>query len=280
MSKIIFVKKEMGYTSFDVCNKLKRVFHTKRIGHTGTLDPNATGVLIVMVDESCKILPYIHHVYKTYRASIRLGIKTDTGDIWGNVIEEKEASSYCEKQVEEVLTQFLGHSKQIPPMTSAIKVNGQKLYELQRKGITIEREPRDIEVKSIKLLSINDEIHFEAMVSTGCYIRSLVEDIAEKLGTIGTMSALERTSVDHVGIEDCYSLKEIEEGNYRAFSKEEILKPYYSFVEYEPIADIKNGKRIHIDSKEEIVMITYHNEVIAAYEKEKGNQYRSKRGLW
>lgn len=280
MGQILYIDKKQGYTSFDVCHKLKKKFNTKRIGHTGTLDPNAEGVLIVMVDEACKVLPYIHHVFKTYRATMRLNVQTDTADIWGKVVKETSLPLPSFELVEQTLAMFMGKQMQIPPMTSAIKVNGKKLYELQRQGIEIERQARPIDVKMIKLISYDQEICFEAQVSTGTYIRSLIEDIAAAMGHIACMSSLVRISIDKITLEDCSTIEAVYEDNFRSYSIEEILSQYYTLVEYPKIDDVKNGKRIQLNHTEPIVMITHQGKIIAAYEKENENTYKSKRGLW
>ena len=280
MNNIILVNKEKGYTSFDVCNKLRRVFNTTQIGHTGTLDPNATGLLMVMVGKTCKVLPYIKHFKKTYVATMKLGIKTKTADIWGEVIDTKEYTMPNKEQVIEVLDSFKGNSKQIPPMTSAIKVNGKKLLELQRLNIEYTPEARDIFIYNIELIELNDEIKFIVECSSGTYIRALVEDIATKLNTIGTMTSLVRTKIDDFDISESYTLEQLINNEYKSMTKEQLLTKYYKTYEYDKVDDIKNGKRINIDSNEETIMITHNNIIIASYIKEKDNIYKCKRGLW
>lgn len=280
MDGIIYINKPKGYTSFDVCNKLKRVLNTKKIGHTGTLDPNATGVLVVMVGKAVKCNQFLLNSNKEYVAEIKLGIKTDTADIWGNVLEEKEFIKPNINEVKEVLKSFLGKQEQLPPMTSAIKVNGMKLYEYQRKGIEVEIPKRSIEIFNIELIEYTDSIKFKVMVSKGTYIRSLVEDIAEKLGTIGTMSSLIRTEVNGITTSMCYTLEEIIEGNYVINPIYDVLSKEYIMHETEDIDHIKQGKRLELDYKDDIIMIVNKKEVIAAYERDKNKIFKSKRGLW
>ena len=183
MDGVLIVNKPKGYTSHDVVNVLRKALNTKKIGHTGTLDPNATGVLLILVGAATKISKYLIEHDKTYIATIKLGEKTDTGDSEGNVIEENQDSPvFSREQLEEVLKTFIGKQKQIPPKYSAIKVNGKKAYEYARQGQEIELEPRDIEIYSIKLLKLEGkEITFEVSCSKGTYIRVLCEDIAQKL---------------------------------------------------------------------------------------------------
>jgi tRNA pseudouridine55 synthase len=280
MDGIIYVNKPKGYTSFDVCNKLKRFLGTKKIGHTGTLDPNATGVLVLMIGKAVKCNQFLLNSDKEYVAEIKLGVKTDTADIWGNVLEEKEYTKPDINEIKEVLKSFLGKQEQLPPMTSAIKVNGMKLYEYQRKGIEVEIPKRNIEIYNIELLDYTDTIKFKVMVSKGTYIRSLVEDIAEKLGTIGTMSSLVRTEVNGITTSMCYTLEEIIEGNYVLNPIYDVLKKEYTMHEVDDVDYIKHGKRLELDYKDDIIMIVNNKEVIAAYERDQNKIYRSKRGLW
>ena len=213
MQGILIINKPQGYTSQDVVSKVKKILNVKKAGHTGTLDPMATGVLPVLIGEYTKLSKYLIEHDKTYVAKLKLGLKTDTGDLEGNVIEEKEFDkSILEKSnVENVLKSFLGKQKQIPPMYSAIKINGKKLYEYAREGVEVEVEPRDIELYKLNLLSIeNDEIEFEVSCSKGTYIRVVCEDIAKTLGTIGTMSSLNRTIVDKFNIGQAITFEELE----------------------------------------------------------------------
>ena len=213
MQGILIINKPQGYTSQDVVSKVKKILNVKKAGHTGTLDPMATGVLPVLIGEYTKLSKYLIEHDKTYVAKLKLGLKTDTGDLEGNVIEEKEFDkSILERSnVENVLKSFLGKQKQIPPMYSAIKINGKKLYEYAREGIEVEVEPRDIELYKLNLLSIeNDEIEFEVSCSKGTYIRVVCEDIAKTLGTIGTMSSLNRTIVDKFNISQAITFEELE----------------------------------------------------------------------
>lgn len=183
MDGVLIINKPKGFTSHDVVNVLRKALNTKKIGHTGTLDPNATGVLPILVGTATKISKYLIEHDKTYIATLKLGEKTDTGDIEGDIMQ-KDLNFHnisCE-QVEEVLKTFIGKQKQIPPVYSAIKINGKKAYEYARQGQVVEIEARDIEIYNIKLIKIADkEITFEVSCSKGTYIRTLCEDIASKL---------------------------------------------------------------------------------------------------
>ena len=207
MDGILVVNKPLGKTSFDMVAQTRKEFHTKKVGHIGTLDPMASGVLPILIGSCTKLSDYLMDHDKDYVAIIKLGKSTNTGDQEGEIVEEVEVDESIleETKVEEVLNSFLGESEQIPPMYSAIKINGKKLYELARAGQTVERKPRKIYISNIKLLNIGKEekeIKFEVTCSKGTYIRTLCEDIAKKLGTIGYMSELTRTRVGEFKIED------------------------------------------------------------------------------
>ncbi len=212
MNGLIIINKPKGYTSHDVVNKIRKILNIKQIGHTGTLDPNATGVLPILIGNATKISKYLIEHKKQYLATIKLGEKTDTGDEEGQVIEKRTTIEVITKsKIEEVLNSFIGTKTQIPPMYSAIKVKGKKLYEYARQGKIVEVKPREIEIYKIKLLSSNkiDEITFEVECSKGTYIRTLCEDIAKKLGTIGYMKELKRTKVNEFKLEKSINLEDL-----------------------------------------------------------------------
>ena len=211
MDGVIIINKPKQYTSHDIVNIVRKQLNTKKIGHTGTLDPNATGVLPILIGKATKISKYLVEHKKAYIATIKLGEKRDTGDSEGNIIEKDlEFKNIDKDRLEEVLESFLGKQKQIPPMYSAIKVDGKKLYEYARQGQTVEIKPRDIEIYSINLKSYKeDEIVFETECSKGTYIRVLCEDIAKELGTVGYMKELQRTAVNKFKIEQSIDLENI-----------------------------------------------------------------------
>ncbi len=221
MNGLIIINKPKGYTSHDVVNVLRKKLNTKKVGHTGTLDPNATGVLPILVGTATKISKYLVEHEKTYIATIKLGKKTDTGDAEGEIIEEDSNLRDIDKnEVEEAIKSFLGKQSQIPPMYSAIKVDGKKLYEYAREGEEINIPTRKIFIKSIKLLNVNKEnnsFEYEVEVSKGTYIRTLSEDIAKKLGTIGYMSSLRRTRVDKFDLKKAVTLESLEENKGKEF---------------------------------------------------------------
>ena len=217
MNGIILINKEKGCTSHDVVYKVKKLTNSK-VGHTGTLDPNATGVLPLLIGEATKISKYLINHDKEYEVVLELGKKTSTADVEGEVIEEKEvpAKSLGEQYVKEIFKTFIGKQEQTPPIYSAIKINGKKLYEYARKGQEVKLEPRQIEIYDIELLNINKtekQISFRVQCSKGTYIRSLCEDIAEKLGTVGLMKELKRTVVGDFKIENAITVEELKEKN-------------------------------------------------------------------
>jgi len=212
MDGIIVINKPKNCTSHDVVRKAKKILNEK-VGHTGTLDPNATGVLPILVGKGTQISKYLINHDKIYEAVLKLGEKTDTADIEGKIIGTKEVQpSNLEKEnVEKVLKSLIGKQEQIPPIYSAIKVNGKKLYEYARKGQDIKIEPRIIELYNLELIHIeNQEITYKVHCSKGTYIRTLCEQIAEKLGTVGYMKELKRIQVGEFNIKDATTLEELE----------------------------------------------------------------------
>ena len=210
MDGIIIINKPSGCTSHDIVSKIRKKLNIKKVGHTGTLDPLATGVLPILLGNATKLSKYLINHDKEYIATIKLGVKTDTADIEGIVLEKQEVPQISEKQIIEILDSCIGKQKQIPPMYSAIKVKGKKLYEYARNGENIEVEPRDIEIYNIELIQYKDNnIKFKVACSKGTYIRSLCENIAQKLNTVGTMLELKRTQVGIFKIEEAAELEEL-----------------------------------------------------------------------
>ena len=222
---ILIVNKPKDYTSRDVVNKLSKILGIKKIGHTGTLDPMATGVLVCLTGKYTKLVDMITSLEKEYIATIKLGFKTDTLDITGNVIEENSNYNITKEKIIEVLNSFKGKSTQTVPLYSAVHIDGKRLYEYARNGIEVELPKRDITINDIELLDFNDDlIKFRVVVSKGTYIRSLIEDICVKLNVLGTMSELIRSKQGVFSIEDSYNLEDIENNSYKSISLEEVLK--------------------------------------------------------
>lgn len=209
---VLNINKPIGWTSFDVVKKIRFITKEKKVGHGGTLDPFANGVLIVATGRDTKQLTEITGTDKSYIATIRLGEITNTLDTEGFVTEKKNIPSFNDDKILKVLNTFLGETKQIPPMFSAKKIKGKKLYELARKNIEVERMPVLINIKKISLLSFEaKKITFSVTSSKGTYIRVLGKDIAEKLGTLGYLTSLKRTKVGSFSVADSTSIEEFEE---------------------------------------------------------------------
>lgn len=251
MNGVIVVDKEKGKTSFDEIRKIRKEFNIKKVGHIGTLDPMATGVLPILVGEATKLSDYLMEHDKEYVATLTLGEKRDTGDSEGRVVETKEIPNVNEIELKNVLKSFKGEISQIPPIYSAIKVNGKKLYEYAREGKQVEIKPRIVTIYDIKLIEIKENnITFKVHCSKGTYIRTLCEDIAKKLGTVGYMSSLRRTRVGNFTLEDVG----------RIISIEEVLKDNQEYkLNDNELNKLLNGVKIITDLKDGLVRI-YNNE--------------------
>ncbi len=263
MDGVIIINKQKGFTSHDVVNVIRKKLNIKKVGHTGTLDPNATGVLPILVGKATKISKYLIEHNKTYIATIKLGEKTDTGDSEGQVIETKKVPKKLEKEeIEQVLTDFLGKQKQLPPIYSAIKVKGKKLYEYAREGQEVKIEPRDIEIYKIKLLEYKyNKIKIEVECSKGTYIRTLCEDISKKLETVGYMEELQRTKINEFKIENSLLLDDINIQNVeqKLIKIEEIFKEKNSIeLNDKKLELFLNGVKLTYDLPNDIYKI-YNN---------------------
>ena len=230
---IILLNKVKGISSFKAINQIKWNLGATKIGHAGTLDPMAQGLMIVMVNSATKFSDSLMKKNKEYYVEMELGYETDTYDTEGKKTKIYDGvTEYNQKEIKEVIYSFVGLQKQIPPMYSALKVNGRKMYEIAREGIVIERKPREIEIYSIREITIKDKmISFYVEVSSGTYIRSLVRDIGEKLSFFATMTKLIRTKIDKFSLKDAYLFEEIEKKE----TKEELLMDIQNIFDYERI---------------------------------------------
>jgi len=249
---IIVVNKPKGITSFDVIRKLKKILKTKKIGHTGTLDPLATGVMLMCVGKATKLASDLEAKDKVYIADFDIGYATDTYDIEGKKIAEN-IIEVSKENLEQSIKKFIGNIKQVPPMYSAIKIDGNKLYHLARKGIEVERPERDVTIEYINLLDFKDsKAKIETKVSKGCYIRSLIFDIGQDLGTYATMIALQRKQVGDYSLENSYSLEQIEEmvlnNDFKFLKTVEEIFSYdkYSLQTEKELTLYKNGNTVKI----------------------------------
>lgn len=286
MNGVLLIHKEEGMSSFAVLHQLKKILSISKIGHAGTLDPLATGVLVVLLGEATKLSYYLLEKEKEYIAEVLLGISTTTQDILGEVVEEKEVNDSIKPL--EVLSTFLGEQKQLPPMYSAIKIQGQKLYDLARKGKTIHREERNINVYQ---LSLEEEVTYNnrqakfkirTLVSKGTYIRTLCEDIGKVLGYPACMASLVRTKSGIFSLENAYTLEQVRNGNYQVLDMNECLVdiPEQKMTE-ELYNKVKYGQKLSFDAIEDqidLVKLTYQGKLVAIYKKQE-QEYKVER-VW
>ena len=275
MNGVLAIYKEKGYTSRDVVNILSKELGTNKIGHTGTLDPMATGVLVVCVGQALKLVELLTDHDKEYIAKIRLGVETDTLDITGVVLKEDNVRQIPKEEIAEVLKKFVGKIKQEVPKYSAIKVNGKKLYEYARNGIEVELPVREVEIYDLKLISDvkNNEFYIKCHVSKGTYIRSLVRDIGYALGTCATMVELERVKLGNFELENTYTLEDIQSGMYQMTMIDDVLEIPKVTVDKELEKKIKNGQVLKKFFDSEMAMImNQDNQLIAIYQ-EKDKDY-------
>lgn len=238
---ILNILKPIGMTSHDVVSFVRRTLHTKKVGHAGTLDPDAAGVLPVFVGSATRLLEYAVEGRKCYRAELTFGIKTDSGDDSGNIIARSSVRKLEQKELEDVLKKFTGELLQVPPMYSALKHEGKKLYQLAREGIVVEREPRAIVIYKLGLVDFaENSIILDVECSKGTYIRTLVEDIAEALGMCGTMSFLLRKSVAEFTLDNAVTLEEL------VLTPESYLAPVEDAVNHIPELLLTDNQALRI----------------------------------
>jgi tRNA pseudouridine55 synthase len=281
-SGIILLDKDAGMTSRDADNEVGRILGVKKIGHLGTLDPFATGLLIIGVDKGTKYLPYIDDSKKTYIASLKLGQSTSTGDLTGEPKETAEVPNLSKADIAAALRSFLGEGEQIPPMTSAIKVNGEELYKKAHRGEEVERKPRRILVHSINLISyIGQVIVFTCTVSQGTYIRVLGEDIAKKLGTVGHLTTLRRLAIGDILVEKSYKISSL------SFASVTEPSQYIPFKRHQVSGEEKrrvmNGAPLETgEDFGERILVVSGEEPLAVYKRlgASGGHYVSERGLF
>lgn len=274
MNGLLLINKDKNMTSRDVINKLNHIFSMKKIGHTGTLDPLATGVMVCLFGKYTKLVDLITSYDKEYIAEIKLGVKTDTLDITGNVIERQNVK-VTNEDILKVFSNFPKEYMQEVPIYSAVKINGKKLYEYARNNQLIELPKRKVNIYNLEIISFNkDIITFKVKVSKGTYIRSLINDLCEKLNTIGTMNNLIRTKQGNFDIKDSYKLEEIAKGNYQFQNIKEFLDYPVIEIPNELIKKVENGNKVenvfNIDDK---VIFTKNNKDLAIYENKNNTLY-------
>ena len=270
MNGVLVVNKEKDYTSRDIVNIISKTLKTKKVGHTGTLDPLATGVLVVTVGEATKISELLTSSFKEYIADIELGIETDTLDITGNILKE-ETVFKTKEEIENILSSMIGSYDQEVPIYSAVKINGKKLYEYAREKEEVELPKRKVEVKEIELLNYiqkEDKVFFKmrCLVSKGTYIRSLVRDIATKLNTIGVMTDLIRTKQGKFNIEDAYTLEQIKQEKFHLIKIQDALDIDIVEVDDYLKKKIQNGSILENRYPKDTVLFK-QNTALAIYKK-------------
>jgi len=274
---VINLYKEAGFTSHDVVAIVRRILKTKKVGHTGTLDPDATGVLPVCVGRATKFADHFAAKDKTYVAEVILGLETSTGDTSGEVLRTAGVI-FCEKSIQNAVNSFAGKEyMQVPPMYSAIKIKGQKLYELARKGETIDRPARPVFIHQIQVTSFdasNNRFTIEVTCSKGTYIRSLAMDIGNKLGLPATMGKLIRTRSGIFFIENAVTLSQLEERTQELITPIETLLPYPTLdLSGDKLKQAKNGNALTLDTSEERIWLADSQVLIGLFKKEK-NKFR------
>ncbi len=274
MNGILLIEKPINMTSRDLVNKVSYILNVKKIGHTGTLDPMASGVMIICIGKATKISNLITNYDKKYIAEITLGLETDTLDLEGNVINEEKVSNINEEKIQKVLVSFIGTYKQQVPKYSAVKIKGKKLYEYARNNIEIELPIREVKIYQLNIISNliddNNKLKFmiQCHVSKGTYIRSLIRDIGKQLNTIACMSKLKRIQQGKYTIEDCNSLDDIKTGKYKIINLYDALKHLpITIISDELESKIKNGAVLKRFFDSEIsVIVNTKKEVLAIYQ--------------
>jgi len=280
MDAVILLNKPAGMTSFDAVAKCRKIFHERKIGHTGTLDPEASGLMIILLGKYTKLLPYCVKNHKAYQATLKLGEMTDTEDIWGTIINTKTPSIHTEAEIDNAVQSLTGDILQVPPMYSALKKDGKKLYEYARQGIEIEREARPVHISSLEVEKIDEtNYRMNAVVSSGTYIRTLIADFGKQLNELAIMSSLVRTKIEHLSLKDACTFEDLESGD-SFLSPLQVIDPTYKIVETDQVVDIKNGKRIKLDIQDPQVIFTSKGELLAAYALQEDGLYHCLRGLF
>lgn len=280
MNGIILINKDKGITSHDVVNRLRRLLGTKKIGHCGTLDPEAIGVLVLAANKATKVIQFLDKVDKEYEATIVLGEATDTYDGSGEVVESKEFKGVSEKDVREVFKKFTGVIKQTPPIYSAIKVKGKRLYQYAREGKKVEVPSRNVNIDHIELLKITGNlIRFRVSCSKGTYIRSLCFDIAGALGYPGYCDDLIRTRAGKFKLDDCQNLNDLTRDTVKLISISEALSDFPKLI-LDDLSPIYQGKKIVSSIEEEVAITDTKGNIIAIYGPDGEGNLKSIRGLW
>ena len=271
MNGILVVNKEKGKTSRDVVNDICHIFNTKKVGHTGTLDPLATGVLVLGINNGLKIINELNALDKEYEAEVLLGVNTDTLDVEGNILDEQEVKDITNEDIDKALNSFLGEYNMQVPLYSAIKINGKKLYEYARNNENVELPIHKVYIYEIKRTSdityfnSKAKFSFRCKVSKGTYIRSLIRDISKELNTIGIMSNLNRTKQGDFDIKNSYTIDEIREGNYKLLSINECISLPKIDIPDNIYKKVINGNKLDNNFGYDRFCFIKNNEIVAIY---------------
>lgn len=277
ISGFLLINKEVGKSSNDINSIVKKRLNVNKVGHLGTLDPFASGLLIIGINEATKLFPYIDDKYKTYIAKLKLGETTSSLDNTTEIICKEKVVKITNKKINEVLNSFIGKTKQVPPKFSAKNINGQRAYNLARKNIDFDLNEIEIEIKDISLLhfdDINNIIEFKVTVSKGTYIRSLGYDIAKRLGSIGYLISLVRESIGRYNLNESVPVDLISQNN--VISIEEFCGIELYEIDDQIINKVENGNQIKLNTNKELILVCYKGKTIALYEKS-DNIYLCKR---
>ena len=270
MNGILIINKPKGITSRDVVNKISKILNIKKVGHNGTLDPLAEGVLVICLGKYTKLNELLTSKEKEYIAEVTLGIKTDTLDITGNAIEKRKETLDIEK-LKKIINSFPKTYMQEVPKYSAVKVNGKKLYEYAREGIKIKLPKKEVSIKSLELLDYSEnKFTLRAIVSKGTYIRSLIRDILNEMNIIGTMSSLTRTKQGNFYIENSYQIEDIENGNFQILKIKDVLDLPIIIAGDELKSKIINGVKLKENYPDKVLFIDKEGKELAIYKKDNG----------
>lgn len=273
-NNILVIDKPSGMTSRDVVNRISKALNTKKVGHTGTLDPMAKGVLVITTGKYTKLNEILTSTFKEYLVELVLGYETDTLDVTGKVVKESN-NIVDEKRIKTVIESFKGTYKQEVPAYSAVKINGKRLYEYARENKDVELPKREVNIKDISCISISgNTVSFKCIVSKGTYIRSLVRDIGVALGTYATMRDLVRTKQGKFSIENAYTIEDIEQGKFSSLKIEDILDNLYTVnIDDKVYKDVSNGVVKEYNIKEDYILFKYFNDDIALYKRKGKNEF-------
>ena len=276
---LLLVNKPAGMTSFDVVYKVRKLLGAEKVGHTGTLDPNATGLLVMLINKAVKANQFLVHATKEYIAELQLGQLTDTKDIWGEVLAEKPVVYPSEATIRSTFERLIGKQVQQVPVVSSVRIDGKRLYEYHRDGESVELPSREIEIFAMELLQTTPTLRFRVVCSSGTYIRTLCEDVAKAWDQYGCLSALHRTKVDHFSVDQALTLESIAKGEITLWPLLEALP--YKVVQAPSVTDVKNGKLLAIERTDDLISVVDGSTLLAIYRyNEAKSAYACVRGLW